>query len=115
MDAAPATATAPRFRVGLARGGYQATPKLATAPRFDSTLPAGALASVPADDVRLLLRTADELLAGRWEVLGVTRQDMVAPDWFLDPLSGRRAPQAEYCFSVNHRNENVTGNVKQVW
>ena len=40
---------------------------------------------------------------------------MAAPDWFLDPLSGRRAPQAEYCFSINHRNERVTGNVKQVW
>jgi hypothetical protein len=40
---------------------------------------------------------------------------MIAPDWFLDPLSGRRAPQAEYCFSINHRNPTVTGNVKQVW
>ena len=39
----------------------------------------------------------------------------MAPDWFLDPLSGRRAPQAEYCFSINHRNEAVTGNAKQVW
>ena len=53
--------------------------------------------------------------AGRWDVLGVARQDMMAPDWFLDPLSGRRAPQAEYCFSINHRNQAVTGNVKQVW
>jgi hypothetical protein len=52
---------------------------------------------------------------GRWDVLGVTRQDMVAPDWFLDPLTGRRAPQAEYCFSINHRDMTVTGNVKQVW
>jgi hypothetical protein len=111
----PATATAPRYRVGLARGGFQAAPKLAKAPRFDSPLPAGALASVPADDVRRLLRAADEILAGRWEVLGVTRQDMVAPDWFLDPLSDRRAPQAEYCFGINHRDEAVTGNVKQVW
>ncbi len=40
---------------------------------------------------------------------------MVTPDWFLDPLSGRRTPQAQYCFSINHRNESVTGNVKQVW
>jgi hypothetical protein len=40
---------------------------------------------------------------------------MVAPDWFLDPLSDRRAPQAEYCFGINHRDEAVTGNVKQVW
>ncbi len=40
---------------------------------------------------------------------------MVAPDWFLDPLTGTRAPQAGYCFSINHRDEKVTGNVKQVW
>ena len=105
----------PPYLARLAGDGYQAKPKLARAPRFESPLPAGALDAVPADDSRRLIRTADEILAGRWDVLGVTRQDMVAPDWFLDPLSGRRAPQAEYCFSINHRNEAITGNVKQVW
>jgi hypothetical protein len=109
------TATAPRYLARFARDGDRVKPKPAKTSRFDSPLPAGALDAVPADDVRRLLRAADEILAGRWEVLGVTRQDMVAPDWFLDPLSGRRAPQAEYCFSINHRNETVTGNVKQVW
>ena len=114
-EAGSSPATAPRQLARFARDGFQGKPKLARAPRFESPLPAGALDAVPADDVRRLLRTADEILAGRWDVLGVTRQDMVAPDWFLDPLSGRRAPQAEYCFSINHRNETVTGNVKQVW
>jgi hypothetical protein len=90
-------------------------PKLATTRRFELPLPAGVLDAVPADEVERLVHAADEILAGRWDVLGVTRQDMVAPDWFLDPLSGRRAPQAEYCFSINHRDETVTGNVKQVW
>jgi hypothetical protein len=108
-------ATAPRHPARLARDGNRAKPTLVEAPRFASHLPAGALDAVPADDARQLVRTADEILAGRWDVLGVTRQDMVAPDWFLDPLSGRRAPQAEYCFSINHRSETVTGNVKQVW
>jgi hypothetical protein len=111
----PPTATGPRFLARSVRDGYRVQPKLTKAPRFDSPLPAGALDAVPADDVRRLVRTADEILAGRWDVLGVTRLDMVAPDWFLDPLSGRRAPQAEYCFNINHRNEAVTGNVKQVW
>ena len=111
----PPTATAPRYLARFAGDGYREKSKLAKAPRFESPLPAGALDAVPADEVRRLLRTADEILAGRWDVLGVTRQDMVAPDWFLDPLSGRRAPQAEYCFSINHRNETITGNVKQVW
>jgi hypothetical protein len=111
----PPTATAPLHPSRFVRDGHRVKPKLAKAPRFGSSLPAGALDSVPADEVQRVLRVADGILAGRWEVLGVTRPDMVAPDWFLDPLSGRRAPQAEYCFSINHRNETVTGNVKQVW
>ena len=111
----PPGATAPLRAAHLARDGSRVKPKLARAPRFESFLPAGALAAIPADDVRRLVQAADDILAGRWDVLGVTRQDMVDPDWFLDPLSGRRAPQAEYCFSVNHRNQAVTGNVKQVW
>jgi hypothetical protein len=101
----PPTATAPRH----------AGPKRPGVSRFESPLPAAALAAAPADDAKRLVRAADEILAGRWDVLGVTRQDMVAPDWFLDPLTGRRAPQAEYCFSINHRDDQVTGNVKQIW
>jgi hypothetical protein len=109
----PASAV-PWYLARLARVGDRAGPGQAGALRF-APLPAGTLEAVPAGDARRLVRAADEILAGRWEVLGVTRQDMVAPDWFLDPLSGRRAPQAEYCFSINHRNQAVTGNVKQVW
>ena len=111
----PPPATASQYLARFASNGYRVKPKLAKAPRFEAPLPAGALDAVPADDVRRLVRIADQILAGRWDVLGVTRQDMVAPDWFLDPLSGRRAPQAQYCFSINRRNEMVTGNVKQVW
>ena len=106
---------APRFLARVGRDGYRVRPKLVRAPRFESPLPAGALDAAPDGDVGRLLRAADEILAGRWKVLGVTQQDMVAPDWFLDPLSGRRAPQAEYCFSIDHRDEGVTGNAKKVW
>ena len=48
---------------------------------------------------------AEEILAGRWELLGTVRQDMEDPDWFFDPVTGRRAPQVDYCFKVNHRSE----------
>jgi hypothetical protein len=58
---------------------------------------------------------ADELLDGQWEILGVIRRDIVRPDWFLDPVTGLRAPQERYAFSINHRSEAETGNVKQVW
>jgi Heparinase II/III-like protein/Heparinase II/III N-terminus len=110
-----APSPAPRYLARLVLHGSRAEPRLATAPRFESTLPAGALDSVPASDARQLVLAADEILAGRWGVLGVVRQDLVAPDWFLDPLSGRRAPQADYCFSISYRDATVTGNVKQVW
>ena len=54
-------------------------------------------------------------MAGRWQILGTSRQDMEDPDWFFDPVTGKRAPQVDYCFKVNHRSEDVTGNVKQIW
>ena len=46
---------------------------------------------------------------------GSTRTDLVRPDWFRDPVTGRRAPADRYAFRINHRSEAQTGNVKQVW
>ena len=62
-----------------------------------------------------VLAAADQLLRGEWEVLGVARTDLVLPDWFLDPVTGRQAPADRYAFRINHRSEEQTGNVKQVW
>ena len=43
------------------------------------------------------------------------RDDMApAPDWFLDPDTGRRAPDRSYCFVVDHRDTAAVGNVKYV-
>ena len=64
---------------------------------------------------RGLIAAADEIMGGRWHLLGSVRLDMEDPDWFFDPVTGRRAPQLDYCFKVNHRAEDVTGNVKQIW
>ena len=54
-------------------------------------------------------------MKGEWEVLGVVRTDLVAPDWFGDPVTGRRSSPDRYAFQINHRSEEQTGNVKQVW
>jgi len=78
-------------------------------------LPAETAASVPEGARRALLETADGILEGRWTVLGVARDDVAAPDWFLDPITGIRAPQDRYAFSIDHRSEDEVGNVKQVW
>ena len=54
-------------------------------------------------------------MRGEWEVLGVARTDLVAPDWFHDPVTGRRSPSGRYAFRINYRVEEQTGNIKQVW
>lgn len=72
-------------------------------------------AAVPQWSRTALLSAADDLLAGRWEFFGVARPDILAPDWFLDPVTGRRAPQHRYAFDVDHRSEDETGDVKQLW
>lgn len=84
-------------------------------PQF-RTLPLADLRQGVAAEVQgRIIAAADEILAGRWELLGASRLDMEDPDWFFDPVTGRRAPQVDYCFKVNHRSEDVTGNVKQIW
>ncbi len=70
---------------------------------------------MPLETRRKVIAAAEEILAGRWQLLGTVRRDMEDPDWFFDPVTGRRAPQLDYCFTVNHRSEDVTGNVKQIW
>lgn len=86
------------------------------APRtFEAVLPAGTRAQVPEAARAAVVAAADRLLAGHGVVLGVARHDLVDPDWFLDPVTGRRAPQDVLAFHIDHRDESVTGNVKSVW
>ncbi len=83
--------------------------------RFTAVLTADTAARVPEDARNAVLAAATELMAGRWEMLGTVRRDMLAPDWFHDPVTGRRAPADRYSFRINHRSEADTGNVKQLW
>ncbi len=83
--------------------------------RFTPVIPPGTAALIPETARAAVLAAADQLLRGDWEVLGIARTDMEAPDWFLDPVSGRRAPADRYAFKINHRSEEQTGNIKQIW
>jgi Heparinase II/III-like protein/Heparinase II/III N-terminus len=87
----------------------------ADARSFASVLPPQAADAVPAPAAEAVLKAADRLLRGEWEVLGVARTDLVQPDWFADPVTGRRAPADRYAFRINHRSQEQTGNIKQVW
>ena len=83
--------------------------------RFITVLPSGTAARVPEEVRKNVLRTADRLLEGEWEALGVVRTDMERPDWFHDPVTGRRSAPDRYAFRVDHRSEEQNGNIKQIW
>ena len=95
-----------------------AAPRVAVPPgerRFAAVLPPGTQAAVPAEARVAIIAAADRVLAGEWEVLGARRTDIASPDWFADPVTGRRAPANRYAFRINHRSQEQTGNIKQVW
>jgi len=73
-------------------------------------------AEAAASAASALILYADGILAGDWPVFSVERQGVPAePDWFLDPLTGLRAPQETYCFAVPHRRREIVGDLKHVW
>src|SRR5262245_10692693 len=79
-------------------------------------VPLEAGVDVPEDANVRVKEAAEELLAGRWRVFACLRTDMAAaPDWFLDPSTGRRAPDRAYCFDIDHRDPAVVGDAKYVW
>ncbi|MEU4601870.1 alginate lyase family protein [Kribbella sp. NPDC023972] len=82
---------------------------------FPATLPPHAADGVPEEARRAVIGAADAIMAGNLEVLGVDRTDLKAPDWFRDPVTGRSSDPSEYTFRLNHRNEELVGNIKQVW
>lgn len=83
--------------------------------QLPTPLPTGTRDRVPEDARAGTVAAADRLLAGRWSLLGTPRPDIAMPDWFLDPVTGRRAPQDRLAFRIDHRDEDETGNVKSVW
>jgi hypothetical protein len=83
--------------------------------RFTAVLPPDTSARVPEEAGAAVVRSADGLLRGEWEVLGVLRTDLVKPDWFYDPVTGHRSTPDRYAFRIDHRSEAQIGNAKQVW
>lgn len=82
---------------------------------FGTTIPRDARERVPASAREAVIAAAEEILRGEWTVLGAQRPDSADPDWFWDPVTGRRAPRDRLAFRIDHRDEDVTGNVKSVW
>ncbi len=83
--------------------------------RFTAVLPPDTAAQVTGSAKAAVLAAAKQLMKGEWEVLGVVRTDLMMPDWFCDPVTGYRSSPDCYAFRINHRSEEQTGNVKQIW
>jgi hypothetical protein len=90
-------------------------PTPARALEFTAVLPPGTAARVPEEARKPVLEAAERLLQGEWETMGVLRTDLEQPDWFRDPITGRRSAQDRYAFRIDHRSDQQVGNVKQVW
>jgi Heparinase II/III-like protein/Heparinase II/III N-terminus len=100
----------------VARGQPVTSTSLSAGPcRFTATLPPDTAARVPEEARTAIREAADGLLLGEWEVLGALRTDLVQPDWFHDPVTGRRSAPDRYAFRINHRSEEENGNIKQIW
>jgi Heparinase II/III-like protein/Heparinase II/III N-terminus len=82
---------------------------------FAAVLPPGTAARIPGEARAAVLVSAERLMRGEWEVQGVVRTDLVEPDWFRDPVTGRRSAQDRYAFRIDPRSEEQVGNVRQVW
>ena len=82
---------------------------------FGSPLPTSVRDGVDPEAASALIRAADAVLGGTWTVLGTPRPDSAEPDWFHDPVTGRRAPDDRLAFRIHHRDEAETGNIKQIW
>jgi uncharacterized heparinase superfamily protein len=91
------------------------SPAVKGEPTFTGVLASPLLADLSEVQRVELLKAADELLEGHWEVLGVRRHDLRDPDWSLDPVSGRRYPMDRSSFRVDYRSLDDHRVVKQVW
>jgi hypothetical protein len=83
--------------------------------KFAAVLPPGTPERISGEARASILESAERLLCGEWEVLGVVRTDLIQPDWFVDPVTGRRSVQDRHAFRIDHRSEEQVGNVKQIW
>jgi hypothetical protein len=88
----------------------------ASARTFASPIDPAAADALPEDAKARLLRTADAALAGRFPLFDRERHDLSRdPDWFLDPRTGRRAPDSSYAFDIDCRDVRQVGTIKYVW
>ena len=70
--------------------------------------------SLSKEDFDLLVMEAEHYLNHEWLFFGLENTSEAKIDWHKDPVSGIKAP-LKFGYSINHRNENLVGNIKLTW
>ncbi|HET9969560.1 MAG TPA: heparinase II/III family protein [Streptosporangiaceae bacterium] len=96
-------------------GQLRSYPRPAGERGFAAGLPPGTALCVPGEARAAVIDSAERLLRGEWEVLGVVRNDLARPDWFRDPVTGRRFAQDRYAFGIGRRGDDPAGGIRQIW
>jgi hypothetical protein len=106
-----------RWRARQLRPGVpDRLPLPAAIPAFASALDRAAAGTLSVEARARLLRAADGALLGRFPFFDRERTDLARdPDWFLDPRTGRRAPETTYAFDIDCRDVRQVGTIKYVW
>jgi hypothetical protein len=83
--------------------------------RFAAVLPPDTALCVPGEVRTAVIDSAERLLRGDWDVLGVVRNDLAQPDWFRDPVTGRRLAQDRHAFLIDRRSDDQADGIRQIW
>jgi hypothetical protein len=62
----------------------------------------------------LLIKEADSYLNHEWYFFDLNGLEEEQIDWHRDPVTGIKSPK-KFGFSINHRNEDLVGNIKITW
>lgn len=62
-----------------------------------------------------LMQEAEGYLQHRWYFFGLQNVQEVEIDWHRDPSTGIVAPSTRFGFDIDHRNEDLVGNIKMTW
>ncbi len=65
-------------------------------------------------EAQLLIEEAEHYLNHKWLFFGLQNISEEEIDWHMDPVTGIKAP-LKFGYSINHRDENLVGNVKLTW
>jgi hypothetical protein len=90
-------------------------PALLAEREFVARLPDRSALDLQPEATAHLVLHAEQILQGTAVVLGTRRDDLLRPDWFLDPETGRRAPHDQPAGKIPTREAATVGSVKHVW